>query len=334
MHLALGELLVHLDSPDPLLEALWRKLFEGWPAADEERVVSGGVDLRLKLRLLSELPPLPAGRPYFVDQTGSLPGSVGRLSVYAGEGADVWLSYRDGGLMRVSLATPGPKPATAEGVAVWPIIEYGRFEDMIFTTLAPLLRRRGYYLIHAFAATRNGRAALLVGRSGSGKTTTGLNLLTGGWHLLANDVVLLQQRPDGVYAWPTPGAISVTAETLELLPALRPLVNQTRQESVAQKYMLAAADLPGLNWGEPAPVADIFFPAVQTRPQSQLQAQSRSVSMVQLMEESVDRWDEPALAGHLNLLEALSRQANCYRLNLGADVRRLPALLAGARGES
>jgi serine kinase of HPr protein (carbohydrate metabolism regulator) len=60
------------------------------------------------------------------------------------------------------------------------VLRNGRFEDVTFTSLAPLLRRHGYYLLHAFAAVKEGHAILLVGPSGSGKTTTGLHLLEAG----------------------------------------------------------------------------------------------------------------------------------------------------------
>ena len=73
----------------------------------------------------------------------------------------------------------------------------GRFEDLTTMALAPVLRRRGIYLIHAFSAAANGQALLLCGASGSGKTTTGLALCAAGMQLLANDIAALRRTGTG-----------------------------------------------------------------------------------------------------------------------------------------
>ena len=54
---------------------------------------------------------------------------------------------------------------------------------------------------------------------------------------------------------------------------------------------------------------------------------SQALALTQLMEQSVDRWDEQMFNQHLNILQQLSQQANCYTLHLGEDVPRLPQLL-------
>jgi hypothetical protein len=53
---------------------------------------------------------------------------------------------------------------------------HGVFEDVVAIGLSPLLRRRGMFLIHAFAAapTPYHAGVVLIGDIGAGKTTTGL----------------------------------------------------------------------------------------------------------------------------------------------------------------
>jgi hypothetical protein len=80
-------------------------------------------------------------------------------------------------------------------------------------------------------------------------------------------------------------------------------------------------------WSEPAPVVAIYFPHIEDRAQSALQAQGRALCLARLLEESVDRWDKATMPAHINLLHSLSRQAAAYTLRLGRDVATLPALL-------
>ncbi|MCP4423902.1 MAG: hypothetical protein GY803_05365, partial [Chloroflexi bacterium] len=212
MFLALHDLTILLESDAAAINQQWRRLFMGWPLTPEAQ---SPPDMGLRLALAAALPPLPDSPPFFTDNDGI-------LAVYQNQEGFVKLHYLDGALMNapVYAGTPDAMPEAA-GVLTQQALDYGRFEDITFTSLAPLLRRRGFFLAHAFAAAKNGRAALIVGPSGSGKTTTGLSLLLAGWKLLSNDVLLLQERPDGIYALPTPGTIGIRPQTLDLLPKLR-----------------------------------------------------------------------------------------------------------------
>ncbi|MCP4426198.1 MAG: hypothetical protein GY803_17040, partial [Chloroflexi bacterium] len=151
--------------------------------------------------------------------------------------------------------------------------------------------------------------------------------LLAGWKLLSNDVLLLQERPDGIYALPTPGTIGIRPQTLDLLPKLRDFVGDLGlqgQTDVTQALLDIVA------WSKAARVTAVYFPQIETRQQSALSPQNRAVCLAQLMAESVDRWDADMLLPHMTLLQKLSQQAPPHTLHLGRDVERLPALLESA----
>lgn len=327
MQIKLDAITLQLDGDLPALAANWRQIIGAWPAL----VTRGSEtpDIILRLSLQEELPTLPPQAPDFVDVAGELPDDVGALAVYAGDPSCVTLHFREGALVTVPLAG-GPGPLVASGVVTPRLLAYGRFEDVTFTSIAPLLRRRGYYLMHAFAAALEGRAILMVGRSGSGKTTTGVNLLLKGWSFLANDVVLLKQQPDGVYALPTPGAVSLTPETTTLLPELSPYRAEMVPNPLTAKLNFALDRLPQFSRSDAVPVGGIFFPSVAGRPETTLQALPRSVALARLSEESVDRWDRPALDVHLALLAELCAGARCYSVEVGRDFEKQAAMLSRA----
>lgn len=320
MYLQLHRFTIHLDSEDTAVTQEWQRLFAGWLVTDPPQV-----DMNLQLKLADELPPLPASAPIFTDSR-PLPDDVGVLSVYAAEPGAVWLHYLEGALVHTPLGTTA-SPPTMRGIVAPSALTYGRLEDITFTSLAPALRRQGYYLVHAFAAAKNGTAVLIVGASGSGKTTSGLSLLLGGWRLLANDILLLESRADGLYALPTPGGVSIRPATFDLLPALKKwLIPQDGQVS------LSGQQLSRGQWAEPSRAVLLLLPEIEaTRPCSQLQPANRAVALVRLLEESADRWDAAALDGHVDVMEQLSQQTAVYHLLLGQDVANLPELIEGVR---
>ena len=312
------DLTIHLDSPDSPIQAAWRELLRGWlqegtPAAP---------DVRLALRLADQWPP-PTGPLLYSDQEAH-PERPSILDVYdLGAGA-VQLHFHGAAQINLSLRQTAGVP-TAEGVMRPEALGNGRFEDITYTSLAPLLRRRGYFLLHAFAAAKEGRAALLVGASGSGKTTSGLSLLLAGWELLSNDVVLLQMRPDGVYALPTPDSVSIRPYSLTLLPALREWLPGWTGE---RPFTVSAYELINGRWAAPTPIRAIYFPKIETRSTSALSPLPRATTLARLMEESVDQWDAPLLTAHLTILQAISQQADSYLLQLNQNPASVPALLS------
>lgn len=288
-------------------------LFAGWETAAP--VAAPSLTLHI---VVGELPPPPAAPPIFVDHRHDL-ASFGNLSVF-GDPAAPLLWFVDGGWVQLTAADS----ATAEVWVTPSMVNSGRFEDVLFLTLAHFLRRQELYLVHAFgAAGPAGRGVLIVGPSGSGKTTTGLNLLTGGWHLLANDAVLLHQRPQGIYALPTPGLVSIRPRTFAILPELIPFLRLRR---VPQEALWLSAT----HFGPPAsaaPIRQIYFTQVAGQPTSTLEPLNKAVALAHLLEESVDRWDAPTTAAHIALLEQLVGQAAVYQLHLGRDTAQTRQLL-------
>ncbi len=325
MFLSLHNLTIQLQSEDTAIQEGWQALFNAWPLAE---TAPAAADLGLWLSLVDALPPLPDTPPFFSDsQHGRiLPDTVEILSVYQGDGEWVRLHYLDGALVDVPLyKTSSPTMPGARGCLVARAMAYGRFEDITFTSLAPLLRRQGYFLVHAFAAAKDGRAVLIVGPSGSGKTTTGLSLLLAGWRLLANDVLLLQERADGIYALPTPGAIGIRPQTLNLLPELRDWVGELSspgQTDITQSLLNV------IKWSEPARVTAVAFPHVEQRQESRLAPKNRAICLAQLMAESIDQWDTAMLLPHMTLLQQLSQQAAAFNLLLGQDMAQLAGIMA------
>lgn len=279
---------VRLHSADEDVLSVWHRDFSPWLSPDD-----GNADAALVLERTNAITP-PRAPLIFRDDALA-------LSVYREDADTLRLHFHDGALVAVTLN----KRPIVRGEITTAILHNGRLLDVTYTALSPFLRRRGLFLAHAFAAARNDRCVLLVGPSGSGKTTAGLSLLQQGWRLLGNDVVMLQQRADAVYALPTPGRIRLRPQTQRLLPSAGNLAQ----------------------WAPPATVALLCFPQIVPSAPSQLHALPPAVGLARLMAESVDRWDAATVPEHVACLRRLCAQTAVFTLQSGTDVATWPQLL-------
>ncbi len=317
MWVTLDTAVCQLATPQPEIEQEWRAIFgrhfctETRPQTPETAV--------LHLHLVDQLPPWPKDAPLF---TGTPGQDV--ISVYA-DGGHWWLHFLDGALVHVPQNSTPEETAVLTGWITPPAMQNRRLEDITFTGLAPILRRRGIYLLHAFAACANGRSLLLVGPSHSGKTTTGLWLLANGWELLANDVVALKAAEGETAVYPTPNLVGIRPPTLDLVPHWRGVLAE--KANTANDVEVSSDLFVNGRYPSAAPAATICFLARGHAPTSTLTPLSPAIALSKLMAESVDRWDTAVLPAHTAFLAQLVQQAACYQLTVGSHPNTLADVL-------
>jgi hypothetical protein len=101
----------------------------------------------------------------------------------------------------------------------------------------PLITARDRQPLHAAAVARSGRALLLVGRSGTGKSSVAFAAGRAGWTVMAEDEVFLQMSPS-FRVWVLPGPARLPAETAAIFPDLATrattLLTNGKQKVVAE----------------------------------------------------------------------------------------------------
>jgi hypothetical protein len=216
---------------------------------------------------------------------------------------------------------------------------YGVFEDVMMISLAPLYRRQGWFPLHAFAAVApNDRAALITGEMGSGKTTTGLALLSAGWKLLSNDSPLLSRQDSRVQVLAYPGRLSAFDDSLARFEPLRRFIptqaepEPTRLNLLApagpQKRVFRAEEAFATPWASAAVAGGVFFPqVVPGLEQSELATVAPTEALLQLMPQGIEGWDKAVIGVNLALLRQLVEQVPCYTLRLSPHVEQLPGLI-------
>lgn len=318
----LGGVSAELISDDSQIHRWWQLQFGDFLQDQASEPVS----LRIKMHNVTELPARPAYAPFYVDQRLDLYGQQHSiLEAFQAENESLILHFFDGGLVYLS-----PETGSADVWVTPAVFPSGRFEDVTLVALQVLLRAHGAYMIHASGVSNADGAILFVGGSGSGKTTTCLNLLLHGWRMLANDVVLIKRQGDQIIAWPVPDTVTLRPKTDTLLPKLRPFIENpyTVDGEILPLNMLPAHQLVQGDWSPPTLVRAICFPTIAQQAETTVTAQMRAIALALLMQESVDRWDQAALSGHSDMLHAVCQQAACFSVQLGFDMVEQRRVLA------
>lgn len=110
--------------------------------------------------------------------------------------------------------------ATAERIRVEPRADVG--DDLVaFPLLGPVLATvlhlRGLFVLHASAVAVDGRASVLMGHKGAGKSSTAAAFLAAGHTLVADDIVAIEQTSQGPVLWPGFAQIKLSREALDAL---------------------------------------------------------------------------------------------------------------------
>ena len=126
-------LIIEGATDDPTLRDHWQASFASRP------IVSVQPDIRCVLNIVSEVPPAPPGWPQF---------RQGDLLQYFLNGDIAIAHFPRYGQLRLDLS----KGTTEGQIVSLALHTYGVIEDLIAIGLSPHLRRRGMFLIHAFAA--------------------------------------------------------------------------------------------------------------------------------------------------------------------------------------
>jgi hypothetical protein len=292
---------------DDAARAAWQSIFAPLPPVAGDRA-----DVRCRMRIVDRVPPAPDRAPDFVQ---------GELLRYWVDGDSVCAHFPRFGRIEIDL----DRSASSLHVVPGALQTYGVFEDLAAIALSPHLRRRRRFLIHAFAACLGGRAVLIVGGIGAGKTTAGLSLLDAGWKLLSNDSPLVA---DDATILSYPGRLAAFPDTLERFAGTRHLAAGPVAAAGRAKIAVDAESVWPDVWAKSAPAGAILFPRIETRPDHRLEPLGPAETLRRLLPHAIERWDKPMIPPHLAVLGTLAAAAPGFELRLSHDVSTVPALVA------
>lgn len=184
---------------------------------------------------------------------------------------------------------------------------------------------RGMLLAHAAAVSTDDGAALLVGPSGSGKSSTALACLAGGMGYLGDDYVLIDLATNEV--WSLFGSAKLVADHLMQNPGLMTSDGVIVHEAKAVKHY----GWPSTEFPERArlraPIRALVLPTVTRGPECRLVPSTAARALLALAPSTM--FQSPALKETaFSLSTDLVRRFSPFRLELGEGVEQVPAMLA------
>lgn len=215
----------------------------------------------------------------------------------------------------------------AEGYLINPeTVPANLIEYLFHLALIELLRRQGLYTVHATALEHKGRAILIPGNSGRGKTTSFISLLRSGYRYLSDDHPLLQDIGTHVEVLPFPIKINVTDATVAFFPELRDAPGHVLHPGVPKRYFYAE-DLYPTAVGARCRPALVLFPHVVDAADSHLELLPKSRALEALLPQALLVYDKDVARKEFQVLAKLVQQVDCYRLHFGRDILNLPNLI-------
>ena len=168
-----------------------------------------------------------------------------------------------------------------------------------------------FLLIHAAAIEKNGRAAILPGSPGSGKSTLCAYLVHNGWRLLSDELALLSLTDGSITALARP--ISLKNESIAVIrdrlddPVISRLSHDTGKGTVA--LLKAPADAVS-RVDETALPAWVIFPKFVAGAETSLAARSKADSFIEVGRNAFNY----SIHGKLgfDLLASLMDSCDCY----------------------
>lgn len=181
-------------------------------------------------------------------------------------------------------------------------------------------------LIHAGAVGIPSGGVLLVGKGGSGKSTTALACLNSKLFYASDDYSLLASDPN-----PTVFSIYSTgkknADDLQRLPFLASLIsNRDRLDTEKALYFLnehfPKKLLPSF------PLRAILIPRITGQTKTTLKAASPAAGLTALAPSTIFQLPRAGREA-FQAMGKIVRQVPCYYLNLGTDISQIPEVILG-----
>jgi HprK-related kinase A len=192
-------------------------------------------------------------------------------------------------------------------------------------------RALGYLVMHAAVVARGGRAIMMPGFPGAGKSTLCASLvLLAGWRLLSDELAILDPADGGVRAHPRP--VSLKNRSIDLVRGfpgsrLGPVYRDTRKGDITHA---ACPDASVAQAGEPAQVAWVIFPRFEHEAPPRIEEISRAEAFALISEQSFNQ-ERMGATGFQALCDLLSG-ARCFDIVYGSteDALGLVRQITGA----
>jgi hypothetical protein len=182
---------------------------------------------------------------------------------------------------------------------------------------------RGVPVAHAGLVSRNGRGALFVGKSSSGKTTAALSCLRSGFHFLGDDYIGLQMIGSGGFVGHS--LYNATWIWPDHLPQYPGLASHAAKENrwVGEKALVLLGRIYPDRLDSSARIQLILLPRMIKGGSTGVRVASKGEALFAVAPSSLVLLPSPGKS-RLDLLAQLVNETPCYWLDIGTDRENIP----------
>lgn len=190
--------------------------------------------------------------------------------------------------------------------------------------LVELLRQNGVYAHHTAAVSKDGQGLLLLGKSGQGKTTLSVDLLSHGFDFLADDRCFLRENEAG---WEVLGfyePIRYYPDNVDHIQEVHKMRNALSQPVMSNgKSQLDLYPLYSQRIIDRSHVAGLVFPSHSPEEQtSRLEPMSASEALITLLPLTMVCFDRTTSQSHFDFCVRLTTSLPSVKLIMGQDRER------------
>jgi hypothetical protein len=220
----------------------------------------------------------------------------------------------------------------SEGHAIWVIKDFHKLDTHVIYT-EPLLTLfqvwgtdQGATIVHAASVGYDNRAALLVGRSGSGKSTTAILCLRDGLQFLGEDYCIIQSNATPPYVESLYNTGKLADWSTERLPEMHPHIRFSADE-VMDKTILSI--YPGFQNQivDRLPITAIIVPQVTQKDTTTWLPIPPATAMRGLAPSTIFQMIDTANRKQFHSMAQLVRSVPTYGIQLGTDIDHISSVV-------
>jgi len=186
------------------------------------------------------------------------------------------------------------------------------------------LRDGPLQLLHAGAVGREDGGVLLVGRSGSGKSTSTAACVASGLRIVGDDTVLARADPFPV-AESLYGSVKLTPDGLERFPALGARAANEGRDADEKAIVYLSEALPG-KLVEALPLRALLIPKIVARAEARLLPARPAQGLLALAPSTLFQANG-AHRGAFRVLAQIVEKLPAYVLEVGTDATQIPRVI-------
>jgi hypothetical protein len=241
------------------------------------------------------------------------------------EGPTVWLGRTANGFIlgdrKGSWLTVEGNPPLVRGAIDLPSppTAHGAQRELLQSALVVALRQMGVFNLHAAAVCHGGRALVVVGDSGAGKSTTTTALTSAGCCYLGDDGIWIRERAADVELLAHSPSFRLTDHVLSSFASLKQHVSRLHMD---EKWQLdTSSAFPGRYLSHWLGPTTLLFVEQTARTSSALRVLplAEGVGLLVAQSSALGLDCHPNPRQHLDLLARLASRSHLARLELGTE---------------